>query len=77
METNPPQGNPNVDSADVPPANESDREPVVDASAAVDEIAVVETEATDDAEELPEADGDTPPFLEFLDDWEKEQQPDK
>ena len=76
METNPPQGNPNVDSADVPPANESDREPVVDASAAADE-AVVEAEATDDAEELPEADGDTPPFLEFLDDWEKERQPDE
>ena len=76
METNPPQRDPNVDSADVPPASESDREAVAEASAAADE-AVVEVEATDDAEELPEADGDTPPFLEFLDDWEKEKQPDK
>jgi len=77
METNPPQGNPIVDAADVPPASESDREPVAEASAAADEIAVVEAEATDDAEELPEADDDTPPFLEFLDDWEKKTQPDK
>ena len=76
METNPPQGNPNVDPADVPPASESDREPLVDASAA-DEVASAQAEATDDAEELPEADGETPPFLEFLDDWEKETQPDQ
>jgi len=74
METNPPQENPSVDSADVPPASESDREPVAEASAAADE-AGVEAEATDDAEELPEADGDTPPFLDFLDDWEKKTQP--
>jgi len=74
METNPPQRNPNIDSADVPPASESDREPAAEASAA-DEVAVVEAEATNDADELPEADGETPPFLEFLDDWEKETQP--
>ena len=76
METDPPQSDPIVDSADVPPASESDREPAAEASAA-DEVAVVEAEATDDAEELPEADDDTPPFLEFLDDWEKTTQPDK
>lgn len=71
METNLPK----KDADDMPPASEVNPEPAPEASDAADEFAFVPAEATDDEEELPEEDGETPPFLEFLDDWEKQTQP--
>ena len=75
METNPPQ----KDAADVSSASEVGPEATSEVSGAPDELAPAQAEATDgdEDEELPEADGETPPFLEFLDDWEKEAEPEK
>jgi hypothetical protein len=84
METNPPQIDPdNVSSvSDVGPestVSDVGPESTSEASGAPDELAFAPAEATDgdEDEELPEADGETPPFLEFLDDWEKETEPGK